>query len=191
MKQTLKDTMALVGADVRARSEVEEQSLTFLRACRYMLKSAVMPIVLFRWQVFFYQHHMGLISSLLALISNVLFTVKIDSEAEIGPGLVIYHCSYVLIGRYVRMGKNCQLANQNTIMASSFYSAETNQSATGPIIGDGLLLGCGASVVGNITLGNNVQVSMNSTVDDSFPDNAILIGVPARNVAKSAVAKSE
>jgi serine O-acetyltransferase len=191
MKQSFKQTLTLINADIRLRCEIEEKPMTFFRKCRYMIKSAVAPVLLYRWQVFFYQHHMGLLASFLKTLNNIVFTVKIDSEAQIGPGLIIYHSSYVLIGRNVQIGQNCQLANQNTIMASSFYDGETKNTVKGPVIGDNLLLGCGASIVGNVVLGDNIKVSMNSTVDQSFPDNAILIGVPARNVAKSDVIQIE
>lgn len=75
------------------------------------------------------------------------------------------------------------MAHQNTVTASPFY--DVSGSTKGPTIGDNLLLGCGASIVGDITLGNDVKVTVNSTVDSSFPDNAVLIGVPARNIAKT------
>ncbi|MFV1921896.1 MAG: hypothetical protein ACMZ63_04765 [Methylotenera sp.] len=183
-KQSFKQTLYLIKMDMLARSQNEDKALTKIRVIRYLFKSASTPVVLFRWQVYFYQHHMRFIASLLKLISNILFTVIIDSEAEIGSGFIIYHSSYIFIGPHVKLGKNCHLANQNTIMASPYYYEGAAKDVQGPIIGDGLLMGCGASVVGDITLGNNVKISINSTVDSSFPDNAVLIGVPAINIKK-------
>jgi serine O-acetyltransferase len=185
MAQTLKETLSLIKADIEARAELEEKSLTFFRKFRYIFKSASMPIVLYRWQIFFYQHQMGFIASLLKLLNNIVFTVVIHPETKIGPGFLIYHSSYVRIGANVEIGKNCHLVHQSTIMASPFYNAEHGNDRQGPVIGDGLLLGCGASIIGNIRLGNNVKVAINSSVDESFPDDAVLIGVPARNVAKT------
>ncbi len=184
MKQSLRDTLRLIKLDMKARSVNEEKPLTKYRILRYVFKSASMPIVLFRWQVFFYQHHMGFIASIIKLINNVVFTVVIDSEADIGPGFLIYHSSYIFIGPNVKLGEGCHLVHQNTIMSSPYYFEGASQSGKGPVIGNGLLMGCGASVVGDITLGDNVKVSMNTTVDESFPDEAVLIGVPARNVSK-------
>ncbi len=185
MKQSLMQTLRLIKMDMQARSKNEEKPLTALRVIRYLLKSASTPIVMYRWQVFFYQHHMGFIASLLKLLSNVVYTVIIDSNTEIGPGFLIYHSSYIFIGPHVKLGSNCHLVHQNTIMASPYYFADAGKEVRGPVIGDGLLMGCGASIVGDITLGDNVKISINSTVEESFPDNAVLIGVPARNVSKS------
>lgn len=185
MKQSLKQTLRLIKMDMQARSQNEEKPLTAIRVLRYLLKSASTPIVMYRWQVFFYQHHMGFIASLFKLISNIVYTVIIDSDTEIGPGFLIYHSSYIFIGPHVKLGRNCHLVHQNTIMASPYYFADARKEIQGPVIGDGLLMGCGASIVGDIVLGNNVKISINSTVEDSFPDDAVLIGVPARNVSKS------
>jgi len=185
MKQTLRKTLSLIKSDVKARAELEEKQLTPFRITRLLFKSASFPVVVYRWQVFFYQNHMGLIASLLKFFNNVIFAVIIDSEAEIGPGFLFYHTHCIFIGPNVRIGKNCHLVHQNTIMATPFYHPDASRTAKGPTIGDGLLLGCGACVIGDIVLGNNVKVSINSTVDESFPDDAVLIGVPARNLAKS------
>lgn len=181
--QTFKETINLIRQDMLVRSEQEQRSLTYYRMFRYLFKSASMPIVLYRWQVFFHQHKLGIVSSLIKLFNNIVFSVKIDSNTKIGPGFQIFHSSYIFIGPNVEIGQNCLMAHQNTVAASPFYDAMG--STRGPAIGDNLLLGCGASIVGDITLGNDVKVTVNSTVDTSFPDNAVLIGVPARNIAKT------
>lgn len=181
--QTLKKTINLIRQDMLVRAEQEQRTLTYYRIFRYLFKSASLPIVLYRWQVFFYQHKLGFFSSLLKFFNNIIFSVKIDPRTEIGPGFQIFHSSYIFIGPNVTIGKNCLMAHQNTVTASPFYDALG--SANGPTIGDNLLLGCGASIVGDITLGDHVKVTVNSTVDTSFPDHAVLIGVPARNIAKA------
>lgn len=180
--QTCKETIKLIHQDMLVRSQHEQRPLTYYRIFRYLFKSASLPIVLYRWQVFFYQHNLSFFSSLIRLFSNIFFSVKIDSNTEIGPGFLIFHSSYIFIGPNVKIGKNCLMAHQNTVTASPFYDAIS--STNGPTIGDNLLLGCGASIVGDIILGNNVKVAVNSTVDSSFPDNAVVIGVPAVNIGK-------
>lgn len=184
MTQSLKQTISLIRLDMLARSENEEKPLTAIRVIRFIFKSASMPIVIYRWQIFFYQHNIGLIASFLKLVNNILFTVKIDSKTEIGAGFLFFHSSYIYIGPNVIIGKNCRMSHQNTITPSAFYYPEASYLGKGPTIGDGLLLGCGASLVGDIVLGDNVKVAMNSTVDESFPNDAVLIGVPAINVGK-------
>ncbi len=184
MKQTLNQTINLIKSDMQARSESDEKPLTFFRVIRYLFKSASMPIVIYRWQVYFFQHKMGLIASFLKLVNNILFTIKIDSRTEIGASFLLFHSSYIYIGPNVMIGKNCRMSHQNTIAPSAFYYPEASYLGKGPTVGDNLLLGCGASLVGDIVLGDNVKVAMNSTVDESFPNDAVLIGVPAINVGK-------
>lgn len=185
MQQTFKQTLSLIKSDVKARADLEEKELTAFRISRLLFKSASLPVLIYRWQMFFNQHHMSFIASLLKLINNILFAVVIDSRTEIGPGFLLYHSHYIHIGPNVRIGKNCHLVHQITIMASPFYSPEATSSKKGPDIGDGALIGCGASVIGNIKLGDNIKVAINTLVEESFPDDAVLIGVPARNVSKS------
>jgi len=187
MTQTFKKTINLIQSDLQARSENEEKPLTFLRVIRYLFKSASMPIVIYRWQLFFYQHNMGLIASFLKLFNNIVFTVKIDSKTEIGGGFLLFHSSYIYIGPNVTIGENCRMSHQNMIAPSAFYYPEASYLGKGPTIGNNLLLGCGASLVGDIVLGNNVKVAMNSTVDESFPDDAVLIGIPSINLGKKLI----
>lgn len=184
MHQTFKQTVSLIKSDFQARAEFEYKELSFFRVLRFLTKSCVLPVLIYRVQMFFYHHHMRIIASLLKFFNSLVFSVRIDSKACIGPRLIIFHSSSIFIGPNVSIGSDCHITHQNTITPSSFYQHDNDDFLEGPTIGDHVLLGCGASVVGNITLGNHVKVSINSTVDKSFPDNAVLIGVPARNVAK-------
>lgn len=184
MRQTFKQTCSLIKSDFHARAEFEYKKLSFFRVLRFLTKSCVQPVIIYRLQIFFYHHHMWLVASLLKFINGIIYTIRIDSKTSIGPRLIIFHCSSIFIGPNVQIGSDCHITHQNTITPSSFYEHDKEDFLEGPTIGDHLLIGCGASVVGNITLGNNVKVSINSAVDKSFPDEAVLIGVPARNVAK-------
>ncbi len=184
MHQSFKQTFSLIHGDFKARADLQYKELSLLRILRYLTMSCVVAVVLYRFQVFFYHNHMKFFIPFLKLI-NVFLSVRIDSKTDIGPGFLIYHSSAIYIGPNVTIGRNCHLAHQNTITPSPFFDQDNEDYIEGPTIGDNALLGCGASVIGNISLGNDVKVSINSVVDKSFPDEAVLIGVPARNVAKT------
>lgn len=92
----------------------------------------------------------------------------------IGPGLTIYHHGQVIINEDARIGADCRLHGGNCIGNNG-----KNQAA--PKIGDGLDLGFGACVIGDVTLGNCVVVGANAVVVRScLEDNSTLVGVPAR-----------
>jgi len=185
MRQGLIQTISLIKADFKARCDYEGKRLTFLRVIRFLFHFAIQPTIVYRWQVFFHTHHLGFVAGLLKYLSSLAYTVSIESDTEIGAGLMLLHANCIYIGSGVKIGERCILIHQNSIMASPFAIDAEGQGKDGaPVIGDDFLLGGGASVVGNVTIGNDVKVSMNTTVNQDFPDHAVLLGVPARNIVQ-------
>lgn len=185
MRQSFMQTVALIKADFKARCDYENKQLTFFRTIRFLFHFAIQPTITYRWQVFFATHHLGLFASMLKYFSSLAYTVSIDSDTEIGPGLMFLHANCIYIGPGVKIGERCILVHQNSIMASPFaVRVEPETQPGAPVIGNDFLLGGGASVVGGIHIGHDVKVSMNTTVNQDFSDHAVLLGVPARNVAQ-------
>lgn len=191
MSQSLKETIALIKADMQFRCDYEHKILNAKQVLKFMLYNASVSCLIYRFQMFFYHNHMRWLASLCKAINSVFFTVQIDARTEIGPGFFIMHANYICIGPNVKVGKNCMMAHQNTLCPSPFFSAATAHTAQGPTVGDNVVMGGGACVFGDITIGNNVQISMNAAVDTSFPDNAVLFGVPAKNMSKAATAEGQ
>lgn len=95
-----------------------------------------------------------------------------------GPGLTIYHHGEIIVNENARIGANCVLHGGNCI-------GNNGKEDKSPIIGEGLDLGFGAQIIGNIKLGNGVRVGANAVVTKSFSDDDIvLIGVPADRKVK-------
>lgn len=180
MKQSLKQTLILIRSDFRKRCEYENKAANIVQVIKFIIYPAFMSIVLYRCQRFFYTHHLSFIAYLLKVLNQVLFSVSIDSEARIDERMMILHASYIVIGPKVTIGKDAIFVHHNSIIPSPFYLKEMKNTA--PQIGDNIILGGGAQVTGDVTLGDDVQVSMNASVEESFGDKAILFGVPARNL---------
>lgn len=191
MSQSFLRTIALIKSDMQARCDYENKPLNWMQIIKLVMYPASMSCVIYRIQMFFYHHHLTIFASLLKAINGVIYTVHIDSKTEIGEGFFIMHASFIHIGRNVSIGKNCMMAHQNSVSASPFYSADLHstdfQSSKGPTLGDHVMLGGGAGIFGNVVIGNHVQVSMNSVVENSFGDHAVLFGLPAKNLTKTAV----
>lgn len=181
---SLRETFALIHADLRHRSDYERKPLTTLQVLKFLLNGAALSTVIFRLQIWCHTHHLQAIGYLLRSFNAVVLTVHIDPDARIGPGLFIMHANYIWIGPRVNIGRNCLLAHQNSIGPSPFYAGDRPASRQGPTIGDGARLGGGACVIGAITLGRDVHISMNTAVDSDFPDQAVLFGVPAKNLSR-------
>jgi serine O-acetyltransferase len=184
VKQSFKQTIFLIQSDMLARSRYEKKNLSPLQILKFLIHSASLCCVIYRFQIFFFSHHLSFIASLLKELNGIIFTVDIDSRTDIGPGFLTLHSNFIVIGPYVKIGSNCVLSHQNTITPSPFYFAEQASSKNGPRLANDVFIGGGTSVVGDVFIGDGVQIAMNSLVDRSFPDQVVLFGVPAKVVGK-------
>lgn len=105
---------------------------------------------------------------------QVFTGISISPGARIGPGLHINHFGGIVIGYDVVMGSNCNISHGATV-------GITGRSNRGmPHIGDRVLIGPGAKVLGKITVGSDAAIGANAVVIKSIPDRAVAVGVPAR-----------
>lgn len=82
----------------------------------------------------------------------------------------------IYISRYARIGKECWIYQNVTI-------GEVNGKA--PAIGDDVLIGAGAILVGDITIGNRVRIGAGALVVDDVPDHATVVSAPAKIIIKA------
>lgn len=181
MDQSFSQTLKLICSDMRFRCKYEHKTFTLLRAIGFLLNPTIFSQVLFRWQGFFYSLKLTWISRFLETINSIFFTVNIDSSAQIGPGFMLLHANYIYIGRNVTIGERCILAQQNVI-TPAYTADKVADLQIGPMIGDDVLFGVGSAAVGAIKIGHRSKVGINSAIEKDFPDDAILIGVPAKNI---------
>lgn len=99
------------------------------------------------------------------------------SENIFGPGLSIAHYGTIVVNPNVRIGQNCRIHTGVNIGANK-------DAMDVPTIGDHCYIGPGAKIFGKITIGNNVKIGANAVVTKDAPDNAVLVGIPARNIAE-------
>lgn len=103
--------------------------------------------------------------------------IHLFPDTEIGPGLYIGHYGGIWISPRARIGAHCSIAHQVTIGTADPRGA--------PTLGDRVWVGPGAIVTGPITVGSGAVVGANSLVAASVPDNAVVLGVPARIMSYS------
>lgn len=116
-------------------------------------------------------------------IMNILTYKKVKitfSTANIGPGLLIYHGTGITLGSGVQVGKNLTLLHDTTI--GNRIGSDLPGSLGFPKLGDNVFIGCGAKIIGPIKIGNNVKIGANAVVISDIPDNATVVGVPAKLV---------
>ncbi len=91
---------------------------------------------------------------------------------EIGGGWVLMHGFGVVLNGGAKIGKNCTLFHGVTIGVA-------NDLNVSPIIGDNVLIGAGAMILGNVRIGNNVKIGAGAIVVEDVPDNCTVVGPKA------------
>lgn len=103
--------------------------------------------------------------------------IEIHPGAEIGRGLFIDHGMGVVIGETAVIGDNCLLYQGVTLGGTGKDKGKRH-----PTLGNNVLVGSGAKVLGPFRVGNNVKIAANAVVLSAIPDNCTAVGVPARVV---------
>jgi serine O-acetyltransferase len=109
---------------------------------------------------------------------RIRYGVALYSPTEIGPGLLIGHIGCIVINGAARLGGNCTVLHGVTI-----GSSDHKDKPGSPQIGNNVYIGAGAKILGNIVVGDNVVVGANCVVIRDVPDNAVVVGIPARIVS--------
>jgi cysteinyl-tRNA synthetase len=115
-------------------------------------------------------------------IGRFLTGIEIHPAARVGSGLVIDHGMGVVIGETAEVGENCLLYQGVTLGGTGKEKGKRH-----PTLGDNVIVGAGAKILGAITIGNNVMIGANSVILKSVPDNSICVGVPGRITKKKIV----
>ena len=121
---------------------------------------------------FFYKIHLRFIATWLSYTCRFFTGIEIHPGATIGKNLFIDHGSGVVIGETSVIGDNCTIYQNATLGGTG---KEHNKRH--PTLLDNVVVGAGARILGNITVGNNVKVGANSVVLKDVPDNCTVVGV--------------
>lgn len=118
----------------------------------------------------------------LSQFGKFLTGIEIHPGAKIGKGLFIDHGTGVVIGETAEIGDNCILYQGVTLGGTGKGKGKRH-----PTLGNNVMVGCGAKVLGPFKIGDNVKIAANSVVLDAIPDNSTAVGAPARVVRRNGV----
>jgi len=105
--------------------------------------------------------------------------IQINPGATIGAGLYIPHYGGIVVNPQTVIGKNCYLSH-NVLIGK----VHAGKRAGVPVIGNDVFIGTGAVILGNIKVGNNAAIGVNSVVINDAPSGVFVAGVPAKIVAQ-------
>ena len=134
-------------------------------------------IVSHRYAHFFYKHKLFLLARVISQISRMFTGIEIHPGAQIGKGLFIDHGMGIVIGETTEIGDNCTIYQNVTLGGTGKDKGKRH-----PTIGNNVLIGCGAKVLGPFKVGDNAKIAANAVVLYEVPDNSTAVGVPARVV---------
>jgi serine O-acetyltransferase len=127
---------------------------------------------LYGWKLFF-------LARFFCELSRWLTGIEIHPGATIGKRLVIDHGMGVVIGETAVIGDDCIIFHGVTLGGMKFDPVKRH-----PTIGNNVLIGTGAKILGPLTVGNNVLIGANAMVVKDVPSNVTVIGNPAQIIEK-------
>jgi len=125
------------------------------------------------------------LARLVSHLGRFLTGIEIHPGARIGRRFFIDHGMGVVIGETAEVGDDCTLYHGVTLGGTSW-----NKGKRHPTLGNGVVLGAGAKILGPITIGDGARVGSNAVVVKSVPPGATAIGIPAHIVEKEAGGKT-
>ena len=133
---------------------------------------------------FFYIAGFDLVSRIISQTVRFFTGVEIHPGAKIGKNLFIDHGMGVVIGETAEIGDNVTIYHAVTLGGSSpsIDSERQRHEKRHPTIGNDVVIGSGAQIIGPIKVGNNARIASNAVVVKDVPENATMVGIPAKAV---------
>ena len=126
-----------------------------------------------------YINKLFFLARLISQISRFFTGIEIHPGAKIGRGLVIDHGMGVVIGETAEIGDNVLLYHGVTLGGTGKDKGKRH-----PTVGNNVVIGAGAKVLGPIYIGSNSKIGANSVVLNNVPEGATAVGIPAKNIIK-------
>jgi len=125
-----------------------------------------------------------LIARIISQFSRFLTGIEIHPKAKIGKNLFIDHGMGVVIGETSEIGNNVTIYHMVTLggISPSIKSDEQRDIKRHPTLLDNVVVGSGAQILGPVVIGKNAKIGANAVVTKDVPENAVMVGIPAKNV---------
>ena len=108
-----------------------------------------------------------------------IFQIDIHPNATLGRGIMLDHGTGIVVGETAHVGHNCSILHHVTLGGSGKKGVDRH-----PKVGNGVLLGAGASILGNVKLGDGCQVGAGTLVLSDLPSHSVAVGVPAKIIGR-------
>ncbi|MBI4731559.1 MAG: serine O-acetyltransferase [Chloroflexi bacterium] len=165
-----RDISSVLERDPAARSRLEV----------FLVYSGLHAIWVHRISHWLWKHDVRFFARWLSQIGRGLTGIEIHPGAIIGPGFFIDHGMGVVIGETAEIGADVTLYHGVTLGGTSLEKGKRH-----PTLGDRVVVGAGAKILGAITIGEDSRIGANAVVVKSVPPNSVVVGVPGQIVRRS------
>ena len=133
---------------------------------------------------FFSLGKFDLLARIISQFSRFLTGIEIHPKAKVGKNLFIDHGMGVVIGETSEIGNNVTIYHMVTLggISPSIKSNEQRNIKRHPTLMDNVVVGSGAQILGPVIVGKNAKIGANAVVTKNVPENAVMVGIPAKNV---------
>lgn len=171
-KRLKADLDAFLERDPAARSHLEVA----------ILYQGFHAVVFYRISNWLWRQNLRFVGRFISQIGRILTGIEIHPGATIGCCFVIDHGTGVVVGETAEIGDNVTLYHDVTLggVAPSVDSAAQVGTKRHPTLGDGVIVGSGAQILGPITVGEHARVGANAVVTSDIPACVTAVGIPAK-----------
>ena len=134
-------------------------------------------LVAYRFAHRLYKWNIPLVPRVISYLTRIITGIEIHPGAEIGRRFFIDHGEGVVIGETTIIGDDVLIYQQVTLGGTGKESGKRH-----PTLGNNVIVGAGAKVLGNITIGDNTRIGAGSVVVDNVPEHCTVVGIPGRIV---------
>ena len=143
----------------------------------FLLYNGLHATLYYRAAHWLYRRHCKFVARWLSQHAKWTTGVEIHPAATIGRRLVIDHGTGIVIGATTEIGDDCLLYQGVTLGGTGIAGGKRH-----PTLGNNVMVGSGAKILGPITVGDNARVAANAVVLRDVPENSTVVGVPGRIV---------
>ena len=184
-----KNLLALIITDLRAAKMRDPAARNYFEII--FTYSGFHAILLYRICNILWKIRLKFIARFLSNIGRIISSVEIHPAAKISEGLFIDHGSGLVVGETCEIGKNVTLYQHTTLggISPAINSSSQRNVKRHPTIGDNVIIGSGAQVLGPVFVGKNARIGANAVVLSNVPDNVTYVGIPARKLDSTSKSK--
>jgi len=159
--------------ELKAISERDPAATNYIEVL--LTYAGLHAVILYRIAHFFFQVRIPILPRIISQAGRTLTGIEIHPGANIGKGLFIDHGTGVVIGETTIIGDNVTLFQGVTLGGTGKERGKRH-----PNVENNVVIGTGAKILGNITIGDNSYIGANAVVLNDVPPNSTVVGVPGR-----------